>query len=71
MIVQMLLISGFAAKGKPLKGRAPCTFNYNTSCARLCLERQNGAFNIFRRFAVCISQHAQPLLSFKVSFAAL
>jgi hypothetical protein len=71
MIVQMLLIFGFAPKGNPLKGRASCSFNYNTSCAGLCLEWQNGAFNIFRRFTVCISQHAQPLLMFKVSFAAL
>src|SRR6266699_4092868 len=71
MIVQMVLIFGFAAKGKPLKGRAPCSLNYNTSCARLCLEWQNGAFNILCRFSVCISQHAQPLLILKVSFAAL
>jgi hypothetical protein len=70
MIVQMLSVFDFATKGNPLKGRAPCSFNYNTSCARLCPERQNGAFNIFRRFAVGIGQHAQLLL-FKVSFAAL
>jgi hypothetical protein len=37
----------------------------------VCLEWQNGAFNIFRRFSVGISQHAQPLLIFKGSFAAL
>src|SRR5436309_8530584 len=28
----------FRSKGNPLKSRAPCSFNYNTSCARLCLE---------------------------------
>lgn len=61
MVILVLMIFRFTPERNPLKGGSPCPLNHHASRVGLRLEWDYRSFDIFRRFAMRLSQH-NPIL---------